>query len=420
VAIWKVYKRIINMKQKKMDSIGIVPELKSGKSIFSGLSVLPVLLFLLVSLNPVRSQSVEYETTGVSDNLPVFYKKMTARMDYKLSWLNSGQDDFETWRKKAREKVMECLMAPPPFIPFDPVVIDSEDRGTYIARNVVFNVTGYSRVLALMLVPKSQGPHPAVLLLHDHGAYFKLGKEKVIRPFHVSPEVIDNANKFTKLCYGDRFIGDELAKRGYVCLAVDMLNWGDRQGGGYIGQQAIASNFFNLGGSFAGLIAYEDMSAATFLSRQPEVDSTRIAAVGLSIGSFRTWQIAALSQHIAAGVAVCWMSTRVALMSTGNNQTGGQSAFTCTHPGLAQYLDYPDVASIACPKPMMVINGNADDLFPLESIKEAYSKMHKVWDSQNVSEKLVTKLYDAPHEFNLAMQKDAFSWLDIVLNNKQH
>ena len=159
-----------------------------------------------------------YETTGVADNLPVFYQKMTARMDYKLSWFNSGESDFETWRKKAREKVMDCLMAPPPFIPFDPVVIDSEDRGTYIARKVVFNVTGYSRVLALMLVPKSPGPHPAVLLLHDHGAYFKLGKEKVIRPFNVSPEVIDNANKFTKLCYGDRFIGDELGKTG-LCVS---------------------------------------------------------------------------------------------------------------------------------------------------------------------------------------------------------
>ena len=37
-------------------------------------------------------------------------------------------------------------------------------------------------------------------------------------------------------------------------------------------------------------------------------------------------------------------------------------------------------------------------------VREAYAKMHKVWDSQNVSGKLVTKLYDAPHEFNQEMQ----------------
>ena len=415
----KLYKKI-NMKHMCSDSSDILPEIKQGNSIHKRLNVLLILLLLLVSGNSIQSQVPVYENQGIVQNLPVFYQKLTAQMDYKLSWLNSGESDFETWRKKARDKVMECLMSPPPLVSFDPVVIDSEDRGTYIARKVVFNVTGYSRVLALMLVPKSHGPHPAVLLLHDHGAYFKLGKEKVIRPFNVSHEIIEDANRFSKLCYGDRFIGDELAKRGYVCLSVDMLNWGDRQGGDYLGQQAIASNLFNLGSSFAGIIAYEDMSAAKFLAQQPEVDSTRIAAVGLSVGGFRTWQIAALSPHIAAGVAVCWMSTRVALMSLGNNQTGGQSAYTCSHPGLAPYLDYPDVASIACPKPMMIINGNDDELFPVESIMQAYAKMHKVWDSQNVSGKLITKLYNAPHEFNIAMQNDAFSWLDLVLNNKSH
>ena len=30
-------------------------------------------------------------------------------------------------------------------------------------------------------------------------------------------------------------------------------------------------------------------------------------------------------------------------------------------------------------------------------------------------DRLVTKLYDTPHEFNLTMQKDAFLWLDTVL-----
>ena len=403
-----------------LESVRILKEFKVGKNIQTGLYGLLILLFLLASVNSVRSQPVEYENPGVVKNLPVFYQKMTARMDYKLSWFNSGQSDFETWRKRAREKVMDCLLAPPPFVPFDPVVINSEDRGSYIARKVVFNVTGYSRVLALMLVPKSSGPHPAILLLHDHGAKFGIGKEKVIEPWDDPAEKIASANQWVKECYGGKFIGDELAKKGYVCFAVDMLNWSDRGGAGYVGQQALASNLLNLGSSFAGLIAYEDMQAAEFLSKQPEVDSTRIAAVGLSVGGFRTWQIAALSAHIAAGVAVCWMTTRFTLMALGHDQTGGQSLFTCTHPGLAQYLDYPDVASIACPKPMMIINGNVDDLFTVESIREAYTKMHNVWNSQNVPGKLITKLYDAPHEFNLAMQNDAFSWLDVVLNNKSH
>jgi len=58
---------------------------------------------------------------------------------------------------------------------------------------------------------------------------------------------------------------------------------------------------------------------------------------------------------------------------------------------------------------MMFISGSRDGLFPVESIKDAYAKMRRVWDSQNSGSKLVTKLYDAPHEFNPDMQADALA-----------
>lgn len=111
------------------------------------------------------------------------------------------------------------------------------------------------------------------------------------------------------------------------------------------------------------------------------------------------------------------MATVKGLMVPGNNQTRGQSAFTMTHPGLFNYLDYPDVASIACPKPMLFYNGEQDGLFPVPSVKEAYAKMRKVWESQNAGDHLVTKLWDVPHEFNRKMQEEAFEWLNQQLND---
>jgi dienelactone hydrolase len=197
-----------------------------------------------------------------------------------------------------------------------------------------------------------------------------------------------------------------------------MLNWSDRGGGGFDNQQALAANLFQYGVSWSGLIAYEDLRAAEFLATRPEVDPARVAAMGLSVGGYRTWQIAALSPRIAAGVSVCWMATRKGLMVPGNNQTTGQSAFTMVHPGLANLLDFPDVASIACPKPMLFICGNQDKLFPVPSIEEAFARMHKVWDSQGAGDRLVTRLYDAPHQFNAQMQDDAFPWLERELKAK--
>ena len=376
-------------------------------------------IILTAALAFVPAAQAQFESPGVQDKLPVFYEKLASRLNYPLSWLSSGHGNYAAWRKKARTKVMECLLTAPPAARFEPKIIAEQDRGSYVARKIVFNVTGDSRVLAFLLVPKSAGPHPAVLLLHDHGAKFDIGKEKVIEPWDEPPEKIESSRKWITQYYGGRFIGDELARRGYVCLVTDMLNWSDRGGGGYENQQALAANLFQFGASLAGLIAHEDLRAAEFLATRPEVDAKRVAAMGLSVGGYRTWQIAALSDRVAAGVSVGWMSTRKGLMSPKNNVTRGQSAFTMLHPGLGNQLDYPDVASIACPKPMMFLCGRRDGLFPVATIEDAFAKMRRVWESQRAGAQLETRLYDAPHEFNATMQADAFAWLDRQLKPKK-
>lgn len=360
----------------------------------------------------ITSRPDAYQSPGIRDQLPIFADQLAGRMAYPLSWLSWKFADFDAWRTAARKKIVECQLAHSPEVPFAPEVIAEQDRGSYIAWKVIFNITADSRVLALMLVPKAPGPHPAVLLLHDHGAKFDIGKEKVIASWDDTPEKLESARKWVGQCYGGKFLGDELARRGYVCLATDMLNWSDRGGGDFEHQQAVAANLLQLGSSWAGLIAHEDLRAAEFLATRPEVDAKRVAAMGLSVGGYRTWQVAALSDRISAGVSVCWMATRKGLMAPKNNQTTGQSAFTMIHPGLAAYLDYPDVASVACPKPMMFLCGSRDHLFPVQSIQEAFDKMRKVWGSRHADEALDLRLYDAPHEFNLAMQGDAFEWLD--------
>jgi ubiquitin-protein ligase len=55
------------------------------------------------------------------------------------------------------------------------------------------------------------------------------------------------------------------------------------------------------------------------------------------------------------------------------------------------------VASIACPKAMLFINGSQDKLFPVAGVEKAFRIMHDVWKSQNADDRLETEIWDMPH-----------------------
>jgi dienelactone hydrolase len=351
----------------------------------------------------------------VAGNLPVFAEQLKAELTFPLAWEHSRGGDFRSWKRRARAKVKELLWQPPDRSPFRFEIVGEQRRDGYRQRVVHFNITRHSRVRAMMLVPDGPGPFPAALLLHDHGARFDIGKEKLIEPWDDDTRRA-SAREWADRYFSGRFLGNELAARGYAVLAVDALGWGDRGGLTYEGQQALASNFFNLGSSLAGLVAFEDTRAAALLATLPEVDERRIAAVGFSMGGYRAWQVAALSDHIAATVSACWMTGLKQMMVPGNNTLRGQSAFYMLHPGLYRYLDIPDVASLAAPRPMMLLDGADDPLFTPAGINAAYARMRAVWTSQLAGHRLHTKLWPGlGHVFVREMQEEAFTWLDARL-----
>ena len=69
-------------------------------------------------------------------------------------------------------------------------------------------------------------------------------------------------------------------------------------------------------------------------------------------------------------------------------------------------MDYPHVASLACPKPMLFYNGDKDKLFPVTGVQNAYREMREVWHEQGADNKLITRIWQEKHFFNRAMQEE--------------
>ncbi|MFF4247044.1 dienelactone hydrolase family protein [Streptomyces sp. NPDC001822] len=349
--------------------------------------------------------------------LPAFHGRLKDELTFPLSWERAGADDFPAWRAAARARAGEALLEPPGpgTTPFDPVTYDAYSAGSYTGRTVEFALSRHARARGSLLVPHGTGPFPAVLLLHDHGAEFAIGREKTVRP-RSRPERLARATAWVERYYDGRFIGDDLAARGYAVLAVDTLGWGDRGPLAHEDQQALAANLFQLGTSLAGLAAHEDIRAAAFLASLPQVDEHRVGALGFSMGGYRAWQLSALYDGVRAAAAVCWMTGLKDMMVPGNNTLRGQSAYFMLHPGLHRHLDIPDVASLAAPKPALFHSGALDALFPAAGVAAAYAKLRAVWESQGAGDRLTTTVWpDTGHVFTGAMQDAVHAWLDTWL-----
>ena len=157
------------------------------------------------------------------------------------------------------------------------------------------------------------------------------------------------------------------------------------------------------------MIFWDDIRTVDYLISRPEVDPNRIGCVGLSLGSWRAAHLTALDERIKAGVACCWLSTFRGIPPSQFPNTIG---LTKVLPGLYRKLDMPDVVSLAAPRPLLCINGTRDGLFPIETgVKPAYKTLETVYAKIGAADRFRGHIYDAPHEFNEAMQAEAWEWL---------
>lgn len=349
---------------------------------------------------------------------PVYVDSIHKELTYPLAWGNSGEKDFDRWRLTARAKVFECMMTPPaPALSGGYKVLGEEQRDGYRAMKIEFPLSAYYNAKAYVLVPDGKGPFPAINLLHDHGGHLFIGKEKMVRPFDEDTTVVNDADRWQDVVYGGRYMGDFLARNGYVVFSADAPMWGERgraEGVDRSKYDIIAGNMMMLGRCLSAFMTYDDIAGTEILAEMPFVDAGRIGCAGCSMGAYRAWMLSALSDKIKAGASVCWMVTTDVQLTWkyGRKENGG---FANCIPGLRQYLDYPHIASMACPKPMFFINGDKDKLFPVPGVKKAFGIMHDVWKSQNAEDKLITEIWDMKHECPPKVQDAVLGFFDKYL-----
>ena len=363
-------------------------------------------------------------------------QKLAEARHYEWSFLGGRFRSFPEFQNAARAKVFELLSYHPDKVAPAAQVRERVDCGDYIRETIEFNTTPLFRVPAYVLIPKRRnGPAPAIVDLHSHGGMFIFGKEKVVDLGQNHPAM----TAYHEQNYDGRPTATALVRRGYVVITIDAFGFGerrvildaDRKYGTdrskytlddikHLNQvcrakeATLVKGLTLAGATWPGIVAWDDMRTVDDLVSRPDVDPKRIGCIGISMGGYRAIYLSALDERIRAGCVVGFMSS-VRPMIRAHLDTHSWVHFL---PGLHQYLDLPDVASLTAPRSLLVQQCAQDRLFPLAAMKESVATIARVYEKAGAGDRFTGRFYDVPHRFTRAMQDDAFAWLDRQLDHK--
>lgn len=238
-----------------------------------------------------------------------------------------------------------------------------------------------------LCLPDGPGPFPAILYCHAHGNRHDIGRRELL---HGRPALQDPP------------YGPLLAARGYLVFCIDVAGFGDRQQEGT--ESALAKAALWRGRTLFGDMLADLSAALDYLCDRVDVDNSRIATFGISMGATHAYWLAALDKRIAAAAHLCVFSNIAGLIETGRHDLHG---IYLTVPGLLDHCDMGDVAALVAPRPQLVGDGATDPLTPSEALEPALARLRDAYAKAGVSDRLTVHVSPETGHVETAEMRDA-------------
>lgn len=292
----------------------------------------------------------------------------------------------------------------PPARTLDVEIGAKEDLGSYTRTHLLMQSPYGDPIPAWLLMPKKPmaTPTPAMVCVHQT---VPQGKDEPVG-IKGNPELA---------------FALELVEQGYICIAPDMIGFGERipkDSPPY----ADAIRFFrdHPRWSYMGRMIKDVGCAIDYLETLPEVDRKRIGTIGHSHGAYTSFFSAAYDPRIAATIASCGFTTFRA-----DPKPDRWSRRTALIPQIGMYLpnvnnipfDWHNVCSLIAPRPLFVWYGLKDDIFPnTDNLDALFQDVRNVYELYGKADDLSWQAFDGAHGFPPEARKHAYQWLKKQFN----
>ena len=328
-----------------------------------------------------------------------YFKRETAELSDKcLAEIQTAAQ----WREAApkyREQLAEMLgLSPMPGrTPLNAKVTKRLEHDTFSVENLHFQSSPRLYVTANLYIPKNlTKPAPTILYVTGHG-----------------PVITNGVSYGNKVAYQHH--GAWFARNGYVCLIIDTLQLGEIRGLHH-GTHTEGLWWWNSRGyTPAGIECWNGMRALDYLSTRPEVDTNRFGVTGRSGGGAYSWFITAMDDRIKAAAPVAGIT------DLENHIVDGavEGHCDCMFFVNTYRWDYPQLAALAAPRPLLLCNTDSDNIFPLDGVMRTQTKVRRIYDLLGASTNFGVVITPGPHKDTQELQVPVMRWFNRYLKHEE-
>jgi len=318
------------------------------------------------------------------------YESLLSLAVPRLNYETAAKGKLAQWQKRLYREAALLLRVPAPTPGTgDPEVLETEHLDGYTRTRLSIRAPDGAAIPVYLLVPDGlDTPVPAVLALHGHG------------PGKVVPAGVLLSQEVEKLiAEGERDYAVQAVRQRYVALAPDLRGFGEMRLKQDVKENrgnsctSLACRLAQLGQTLLGLRVADLGACVDYLLSRPDVDKQRIWCMGQSGGGTATLFTAAMDERIAGAIISCYFCTFAASI---------MSIYHCPCnyvPGLQLVAEMYDLAGLIAPRPLLVIAGREDGIFPIDGVYEAYYRLERVYRDAGAERNLELYVGEGGHRF---------------------
>jgi dienelactone hydrolase len=209
--------------------------------------------------------------------------------------------------------------------------------------------------------------------------------------------------------------GAWFARNGYVCFVLDTVLAGEIQGI-HTGTRDRGLWWWNSRGyTPAGVEAWFGIRALDYLCTRPEVDTNRFGITGHSGGGAYSWTVTALDDRIKAAAPLAGMADVQSHILDGVIDSHCDCNFFIN----IYRWDFPQLAALAAPRPLLIGGTDHDQLFHLDNTERIYEKVRRIYQLYDASNKLGLALAPGVHDEVPELQLAVLRWFNRYLKGEE-